>query len=973
MRYAVLGSLKVWDDAGIDVPVPAGKQSSVLAALLLRPGQVVGFDALVGALWADRPVAGARSGLATYVSRLRAVLGPDGGSRVRHEGRGYLFAPEPGDEIDHVRAADLECRARAAAVEGRWSQAREASSTALGLWRGEALADVESDELRCEYLPYLDELRIRLEQLRIDAHLACGDFDAILPALRVVSGTHPLNEPFHERHFVALYGAGRHADAQEWYRQVRLRLREEIGSEPSPLLRRFYEQTLRGAGVGAMVDELLGPRFLTRPAAAVSELPMPGALAAVREAETFSTDPPYPDLLPPPPRRFVGRDSELISLTEAMRGNHPPELPGLTLLVGMAGVGKSALALTWAHRSASEYPDGRIYVDLKGFADRGAPLTVDEAVRTLLDCFGVPEHRMPATAAGRVALYRAVIADKRVLIVLDNVGHSDQVRPLLPPAGPAQLLVTSRSALASLVTIDFAKAVNLEPLSARESRDLLNLRLGAERTSGHEEALAAIAEHCAHLPLALVVAAGRARVRPQTPLAELAAQLGEIGSSLGTLDGGDAAVNVRTVLSWSYRQLSPEAARLYRLLALHPGPDLSTAAAASLAGLPLADAQATLAELVSMNMAAVDAGGRYGRHGLLEAFATERLAAEEDEGERDAAYRRLVDHYLRAAVSASVYGSTVALPSPAELPPARPGTVFTPITDTAGGVAWFDSEREVLSVLVPAVAAAGLDAELWQLACALSTGLARMGRLQEDVANARLALEAARRLADPVAEAHVHRMFGRDLPRLGDPEGGLRHLGRALELYCAAGHMEGIAETKRTVANVRVVQGDLAAAVPLLQEYLAHAEAADDRHGQAMALNALGWSYAHLGRLPEALASCRKALKLKVATGRLDHIGMLWDSLALVHHRLGDLDEAQTCYHRAIEACLAEGDTTQAALSSMRLGDALRDRGDHATARRNWREALAVFEAARRPEAALVRERLAAIPRQRAGVESGSR
>ena len=969
VRYAVLGSLRVWDDAGVEVPVPAGKQSSVLAALLLRPGKVVGFDALIGALWADRPVAGARSGLATYVSRLRAVLGPDGASRVRHEGRGYLFAPEPGDEIDHVRAAELECRARAAAAEGRWSQARDAAATALALWRGEALADVGSDELRGEHLPYLEELRIRLEQLRIDAHLACGEFDAILPALRALSGAHPLNEPFHERHFLALYGAGRHADAQEWYRQVRLRLREEIGSEPSPMLRRFYEETLRGTGVSTLVEQLLGPRILTRPVVAVAELPMPGARAAVRDADLFSADPPFPDQLPPPPRRFVGRAAELMRLSEAMDGNHPPELPGLTLLVGMAGVGKSALALTWAHQSASAtaYPDGRIYVDLKGFADRGAPLTVDEAVRVLLDCFGIPEHRMPATAAGRVALYRAVLADKRVLIVLDNVGHADQVRPLLPPVGPAQVLATSRNALASLVTIDFARSVSLEPLSACESRELLNLRLGADRTDGHDAAIAAIAEHCAHLPLALVVAAGRAWVRPQTPLEELAAQLSEIGSSLGALDGGDAAVNVRAVLSWSYHQLSARAARLYRLLALHPGPDSSVGAAASLAGLPVPDAEATLSELVSMNMATVDVDGRYRRHGLLEAFAAERLAAEESEAERDAAFRRLVDHYLRAAVSANVYGATVAVPSPADLSPPAPDTVSTAITDTASGIAWFDAEREVLSALVPAVAAARMDVEVWQLACALSAGLTRIGRLQEDVANARLALDAARRLADPVAEAHVHRMFGRDLPRLGDPEGGLRHLDLALELYTAAGHAQGIAETKRTVANVRVVQGDLAAAVPLLHEYLTHAEAADDLNGQAMGLNALGWSYAHLGRLPEALACCRKALRLKLATGRQDHIGVFWDSLALVHHRLGDLDEAQACYHRAIDACRAEGDRTQAALSSMRLGDVLRDRGDSPAARTTWREALTVLEAARRPEAEMVRERLAGVVRERAG------
>jgi tetratricopeptide (TPR) repeat protein len=372
-----------------------------------------------------------------------------------------------------------------------------------------------------------------------------------------------------------------------------------------------------------------------------------------------------------------------------------------------------------------------------------------------------------------------------------------------------------------------------------------------------------------------------------------------------------------------------------------------------------------LTELVSMNMAAVDADGRYRRHGLLEAFAAERLAAESDEDERDAAFRRLVDHYLRAAVSANMYGSTVALPSLAELSPPVPDTVSTPITDTAGGVAWLAGELEVLSALVPAVAAAGLDAEVWQLACALSAGLSRNGHLQEDVANARLALEAAQRLADPLAEAHVHRMFGRDLPRLGDPEGGMRHLDQALALYCAAGHAQGVAETKRTVANVRVVQGDLAAAVPLLHEYLAYVEAVGDAQGQAMGLNALGWSYAHLGRLPEALACCRKALKIKLTTGRQDHIGVLWDSLALVHHRLGDLDEARVCYRRAIDACRAEGDTTQAALSSMRLGDALRDTGDHATARATWRDALAVLDAHRRPEAEAVRKRLATIPRQR--------
>ncbi|NUR58499.1 MAG: tetratricopeptide repeat protein [Catenulispora sp.] len=1024
MRYALLGSLKVWDDTGAEISVPAGKQCSVLAALLLRPGQVVGFDALVAVLWGDRPPASARSGLATYVSRLRTALGAGAGvgaagaaSRVRYEGRGYLFAPEPSDEIDYVRAAELEGRARAAAEEGRWAAVGEAAAQALALWHGEALADLESDVLRAEFLPYLEELRIRLETLQIDAHLAQGEFDAILPTLRALSGSHPLNEPFHERNFLALYGAGRHADAQEWYRRVRTRLREELGTEPSPLLRRFYNQTLRGVDAGDLIAELLAPRRPFRvvdssseggapatfgaaaasgtpaasgasagssgpagsanpanppvpagtPASGASEAAPPPPVPSLSDSGQFSMLPPLGHQLPPAPRRFVGRTAELTAITEAMAGNHPPDLAGLTLLVGMAGIGKTALALTWAHQAAATFPDGRLYVDLKGFAERGAPMAADEAVRVLLDCLGVPDHLLPATADGRLALYRAVISEKRALIVLDNVRHADQVRPLLPPSGPAQLLATSRNALASLVTIDFARTVSLQPLSASESRDLLNLRLGPERTSGREQAVAAIAEHCAHLPLALVVAAGRACVQPDIPLEDLAEQLGAVGGGLGALDGGDAAVSVRTVLSWSYRQLTPCAARLYRLLALHPGPDIPVTAAASLLGVSPVETHAALVELVAMNMSSVDGRGRYRRHSLLEAFAAERLAAEEDEEARAEAFRRLVDHYLHTVVQVNMLHATTGLPTPEDLAPAPPGTLVSVIEDSAGGIAWFDAEEEVLAALLLDLAAAGLDVEVWQLACARSIGMARNARWEEDIAAARLALSATRRLGDRVAEAHVHRIFGRDLPRIGDPEGGMHHLDRALELYDEAGHAAGAAETKRTMANVRFLQGDVAATLPLLRDFLDHVEATGELHAQAQGLNSLGWSYAHLGRLAEALACCRRALHLKLATGRHEHIGVLWDSLGYIHHRLGDLEESVSCYRRAIEACVAEGDDNQKALAAMRLGDVLNDLGDSTAAGASWHEALDAFEDLRRPEADLVRQRLGSIPRQRAG------
>ena len=748
MRYAILGSLKVQDDTGAEIKVSPGHQRSVLAALLLNPGQVVAAEALIDMLWDENPSTTARAGLATYVGRLRSALGPRVGPRIRHEGRGYLFEPFPGDEIDYLRAAALADQARSAAEDGRWAAAEEAATAGSDMWRGEALADVVSEPLRRQYLPYLSELRLKLARLRIDAALARGEFDTILPMVRTLTSNHPLNEPFHERYFLALHGAGRHADAQEWYRQVRLRLREELGTSPSPLLQRFSSRALQGVGINELVGELLGlrptPAFAAPADAAPPESPAPVAALASASVRTLTPapvrtlapartpmlaptrtptptpEPPRPtpeperstslaDQLPPPPRRFVGREAELARVSAAMCDNHPPEQPGLTLLVGMAGVGKSALALTWAHRAAADFPDGRIYLDLKGFADSGCAMDTDDAVRVLLDCLGSGGQALPLTPDGRLALFRSIVAEKRVLIVLDNVRHADQVRPLLPPAGPARILVTSRSALSSLITIDFARSVDLQPLTARESRELLYLRMGPERYAGHEDAVDAIAERCHHLPLALVVAAGRAWVRPDMSLEDLAAQLGESEGPLGALDGGDPAIDVRTVLSWSYRHLSPQAARLYRLLALLPGPSATVPAAASLAAVPAAEAHATLVELVSMNMATEDEQGRYHRHSLLEAFAAERLAAEEDEGERDAARRRVSDFYLHTMAEAHRHlhtMPTMPIPPVPPIPPAirlgapAPGALVVSFRDAAEAEAWLDREREALAAVV---------------------------------------------------------------------------------------------------------------------------------------------------------------------------------------------------------------------------------------------------------------------------------
>ena len=926
-------------------------------------------ESLATALWGDAAPPSALASLATYVARLRQALGPEPAARIQTVSRGYRLELGPQDEADHLLAAQLELRARALNAEGNWADADEAAAAGLGLWRGEALQGIDSAELCDQFGPYLADLRMRLEELRIDAQLALGDFAYCLPVLRTLIERHPLRDPLYEKEFAALYGAGRRADAQSLFRRVRVLLRDELGAEPSKTLRFMHELSLREAPAEELLALLdTGPR---------ARIPVQPAAAEPVQRRPPARRPLLDHHFPPPPRRFVGREAALAALSGAMAGNRAPEQPGLTLLVGMPGVGKTSLALAWAHKHAADYPDGRLYLDLKGFAERGTPLDPDTAVKILLDLLGVGEQRLPATAQGRTALYRATVADLRLLIVLDNAANAEQVRPLLPISGASQVLAASRSSLASLVTIDFARTVRLLPFSAQESADLLQLRLGVERTAGHAAALAAIAQGCAHLPLALVVAAGRAWTRPDISLEELAGQLDPSGGGLGALDGGDPAIDVRTVLSWSYRQLDAEHARLFRLLAVHPGPDISVIAAASLADRPRAEAQRMLVELEASNVLEPRGPGRYRMHSLLRAFADEQGELREPAEERCAAYRRLVDSYLLSAIAADALLVSHSVLAELGLAPG-PGVDVARFDDPREAKDWLDLERETLSCLVADAAAAGLDAAVWQLACAQSFSLERAGRWAEELAHGRLALAAAKRLADPLAEAHVERLFARALPRFcGDVEGGLAHTERALALYTAAGHELGIAESYRTRGNILHMAGEHEAALTDLRRYLQYAEANGHAHGRAMAMNSIAFVTAHLGREREALVLCRRALDLMLAEREIAHIGHLWDSLGMILRRLGDLSESASCYRTAVTAFEDAGSTYQAALARMRLGDVLAqqarttavDAADAASpgaaaagtraAELAWDEALTVLEELRVPEAAQVRDRLA--------------
>ncbi|MGW6930453.1 BTAD domain-containing putative transcriptional regulator [Lentzea sp. NPDC054927] len=601
MEFGLLGTVEVRVGDRV-VDVGHSRQRCVLAVLLVEANRLVPVDVLVDRVWGEQVPHRARNAVAGYVSRLRQAL-PD---EVRIVGRqgGYVLTVDP-MSVDLHRFDHLVARAR---VEP--DEAVVLLADALELWRGEAFSTLDT--------PWLASVRSALEARRLaalldrnDLALEQGRHTELLAELDATAAAFPLDERLAGQLMLALYRCGRQADALLRYEQVRLRLADELGADPGPELR------------------LLHKKILT------ADLALPVGQPAV-----------VPRQLPAPPRSFAGRARELTALDAVLSGRHPV----VAAVSGMPGVGKTALALHWAHRVAARFPDGQLYVNLRGFDPSGAVMTPDEAVRVMLGALGLDPL---AGLDAQVSQYRSALADKRMLILLDNARDADQVRSLLPGSPGCLVLVTSRIRLTGLVAADGAHPVAVDLLSEQESRDLLADRLGAHRIAD-SAATAEIITRCAGLPLALTVVAARAACTG-FPLRAIAAELSE---GLDPFDGGDPATDVRTVFSWSYRAVGPQAARLFRLLGLHPGPDVSVEDAAALFGAP--QVRPLLAELTRAHLLAERRPGRYVLHDLLRAYAVE-LAQIHDTGVDDftqaLAWFTAEHHALRAqSLSAATTG-----------------------------------------------------------------------------------------------------------------------------------------------------------------------------------------------------------------------------------------------------------------------------------------------------------------------------
>jgi tetratricopeptide (TPR) repeat protein len=631
----------------------------------------------------------------------------------------------------------------------------------------------------------------------------------------------------------------------------------------------------------------------------------------------------------------------------------------IVVVSGTAGVGKTALAVHWTRRMADRFPDGQLWVDLRGY-DHRPTMTPGQALTIFLRALGVPGPGIPSDVESQSGLYRSLMDGRRALVVVDNAGAAEQVRPLLPGSHGNVVLVTSRSRLTGLVAANGAHAMVLNLFTESESRQLLARRIGGGRIGAEPAAVREIVQRCARLPLALAVAAARAAQRPGEALESLAAQLRDARDRLDEFAGPDPATDARAVFSWSYRTLGEPAARLFRLLGMHPGPDVPAEIVPALAGLPAAATRPLLEELTAAHLVTERTAGRYALHDLMRAYAVELAHAVDSADERRAALGRALDHYVHTAHAAA----TLLDPLRDPIPIAGTGPAQRPHApaDRDAALAWCEAEYAVLQAAIERAFRAGFDDRAWQLVWALADFQQWRGLWPDRAASLRTALEAARRLDNRAEQARAHRGLGYAYTRLFRDDDAHIHLRHALELYLALGDAVGQARSHHGLSYVLERQGNPRAA-------LWHAERALDLYPpdggahRARAMGAVGWCHTQLGHYELALRYCTEAVTLLQATG--DRIGESanLDSLGYAHHHLGHFQEAVRHYETALRMRRELGHRYGEANTLLHLGDTHLAVGHPAAARRAWQNSLHLLDQLGEPDADLVRAKLDALDR----------
>ncbi|HEY0498095.1 MAG TPA: BTAD domain-containing putative transcriptional regulator [Kutzneria sp.] len=898
---------------GRDTDIGHTRQQHVFAALAIDVNTVVGVDELVDRVWGERPPQRATGTLQSYLTRLRRTAGL---TIVRRSG-GYVLAVDDPLAVDVRLFEHLVGRARLATEPAR---AVELFEQAIGLWRGEALAGLDSSwAVATRELLARQLLAAELDVA--DLRLQLGRHAALVPELVERAAAHPLDERAAGQLMLALYRNGRQAEALSHYEALRTRLAGELGADPGVQLRQLHQRILTANPVLAV---------------------------PARQPDQVA-----PRQLPAPPTGFAGRVAELAVLSDALADTDGVPI---TVITGSGGIGKTALALRWAHLRTEDFPDGQLHVNLRGFDPSGPPVPPSVAVRAFLGALGVDLRAVPADPDAQAALYRSRVAGRRLLVMLDNAVDVAQVEPLLPGSPGCAVIVTSRNRLARLVTKHGARPLITDTMDDAEARALLANRVGAQRMAAEPAAVAEILALCGGFPLALSIAAGRAQIRPGLPLARLAEELHDASTRLGVLDEDDPGAGVTAALASSFETLTTDQARVFTLLGVAPGPDIELYAAASLTGLPAGRTAQALRDLVRLSLVAEDNPARWRMHDLVRLFAAGR--AEDPE----AALRRVVAYYVRTAHNANNAIMAGAAPVGEPIPVPAGCQPFTPDNP----MQWHDEERRCLLAAQQVAAQRGWHPEAFQFAQAQIVYYYRSGRHHDNLVVWQTGAASADHLG--LAEQGVaHRQLGRAHSRLHQLTEAVAEIRRALAVFELAGDPSQLARTHQAMALVLMRRNtdDLVA--------LEHATTALDlimglgvghRIWEAEMRDLVAGCLMRLGKLDDARDEGERALVLFRAAGDESGAADALDTLGDIALRAGRHADAVEYFRQAAEIYHQIDNTASVAGLDERRGRALLGLGDRAAARQAWQQALDRYQDQHREhDVQRVRDQLAELDR----------
>jgi DNA-binding SARP family transcriptional activator len=929
MRFRLLGPVEVRageDWRGIGAP----KWRSVLAALLIHPGQIVSADTLIGELWRDEPPARAANLVSIYVLRLRRLMDDPDGHLLVTRAPGYLLRVA-GDDTDALLFEAMVRDGRRAFAAGDPEGAARRLTEALGLWYGRPLADVPPTPLVEAEAERLSELRLGADELRITAELALGGHDQAVAELRRLLADHPLREGLWLLLMRALDGAGRHAEALEAYGQARDAISGQLGVDPGAELRQLHADLLAKdtAPAGVITAGVLNP-----PAEPAPE---------PRQARSTKRAASGPAQLPADIADFTGRDEQVKRLSDLLSGIGASGDPGavrIAVVAGSGGLGKTSLAVHAAHRVRRRFPDGQLYVDLLGAT--AAPLLPGDVLARFLRDLGVDGRDIPVDEDERAARYRTTLARRRMLVVLDNARDAAQVRPLLPGSASSAVLVTTRSRMPDLAS---TKLVDLNVLDDDEALKLFVKVVGEERAAAEPEATAELLDACAGLPLAIRICAARLVTRSGWTIRAMAGRLTDEHRRLDEMRAGDLAV--RASFEVSFTSLPPstdkrgiDPALAFRLLGLWHGPSISSAAAAAMFGVPEYSAEDALEVLVDTHLLESVATDRYRFHDLLRVYAAERAEADLLAAERDAALTRLLTWYMRTADAAA----TAVLPQRYNIPLEQPDADPPPLDFATGeeALAWYDGERTNLVAATRQAAASGRHEIAWRLPAPLFIIFNSRGNWADCIATHRIALDSARQAGNRHGEAWVLNNLGDALGVTRDAEGA-SHLERSLAIRHEVGDRIGEAQAANNLADTYQWLGRTEDALDLLRRALDLNREAGNRYGEGVALVNLGSTLLDFDRAAEAIDYLLEARRTFGEIDLLDGAGYALHILGRCYLSLRRDAEALSCLQEALTSHRATGNRRRQAATLRSLGTAQSRVGQAAEARESWRQAAVIF------------------------------